>query len=510
MKKVTDSLFPAPRFVSEVRQLSLAWPLCLAFPPGHQKGRDVLFDIHPKEQKNDPRIFAGLTLVGKKLASFGTELSSVETFDGPELHLQSRLRLSVVSEQNFTDTLITHNMTPPSDDLFPQAYFLNIQEVDAGVVEIQLQSPGPLGLFYGCQSIFQLLKTNQGGYVTIPQATIIDWPELAIRLGKVSASLHSRECLDTYVTWLPILRLSQIGLQYHGGCSRSPEKQFLDNLAAVFDDINRTQLLEGYVYFCPFRGGGTVTDRVFKEGAGITEPSRPHKAGTLDLSLESDRNVYAQLLRHFLDLGAKGIEVDYNDWAPASDDISIENVLNFVAQIIDRIKKGTRILYCPADAGNIKYHGPCSAEMTRLFSRIPTQIWPLWCGSHVVLTYHAQGLTSKAVESWIDKAGRRPFLWVNRVMPCGQYALARVVGDSSDTPVFMGETLPQELHACFEGVNLNLGVNGRYTQMSPTPNTQALIYLATATAYFWNPRTWNGEDVLRRATQFISEILPFV
>ncbi len=69
---------------------------------------------------------------------------------------------------------ISEGLTP---ELAEQAYRL---EMFQGLIKITGNTE--IGLFYGVQSLLQLLKPINGGVLSLPEGTIIDWPELELRI----------------------------------------------------------------------------------------------------------------------------------------------------------------------------------------------------------------------------------------------------------------------------------------------------------------------------------------
>ncbi|MFH0759748.1 MAG: glycoside hydrolase family 20 zincin-like fold domain-containing protein [Bacteroidota bacterium] len=66
---------------------------------------------------------------------------------------------------------------PLSPELAEQAYRL---EIKPG--QVKISGNAEAGLFYGVQSLLQLLKPVTGGVFSLPEGTITDWPDLALRV----------------------------------------------------------------------------------------------------------------------------------------------------------------------------------------------------------------------------------------------------------------------------------------------------------------------------------------
>jgi len=359
-----------------------------------------------------------------------------------------------------------------------QAYFLQCKaEGDRG--NILVKACSELGIYYGLVSACQLVERDERNRICAPVMTIADWPEVGLRLAKTSASLNPTRRIMGLARWLPVYKINMIGLQYHGGSSKSPEETFLENVATVCAHARRTGILKTVVYFCPFRGG----ERAY------------------DFRGQDDRTKYLDWLNSVLEQGADGIEIDYNDWPDKESKVPIEVVINLVCDGIARRHPDAYILYCPPAS---MYRGMIKPAMVETLSKVPRKVWPLWTGMHTLIDV----LREQDVEEWTRSAGRRPFLWINRVFIGGQFS--RQLDGQGDAYVFRGEALPRELNRLVEGVHLNAGLSKTYNRLPRRFTPAALAYLATAADFIWNPRDWQAEESYRRAVRFVEITAPLL
>jgi len=119
-------------------------------------------------------------------------------------------------------------------------------------------------------------------------------------------------------------------------------------------------------------------------------------------------------------------------------------------------------------------------------------------------------LTVEDVEAWTRDAGRRPFLWVNRVSAGVDRMFATTIDEVPGALVFRGDFLPKDLDRLFEGVHFNAGFSSGYGDLPQVFNAQALAYMATATDYVWNPEAWEPAESARRAQRFVEVMQPLV
>ena len=357
-----------------------------------------------------------------------------------------------------------------------QAYTLVCRPAAPNRGIIQITACSDLGIYYGLVSLCQLLDKGAEGDLCLPAVTIADWPEIGLRLSKTSASTTPLLELYDYANWLPLYKLNVMGLQFHGTNSNQDEV-FRENVQAVCSRARQEGILQTIVYFCPFRGKG------------------------YDFNTTTDQQRYARFLQWMLAQGADGVEVDYNDWPGRA--TPIENVINLACRAVAEKNPRAYMLYCPPSRGTSVYRGPASAEMTRILSLVPTNVWPLWTGMATNNALIEKPLDPADVERWTRAAGRRPFLWVNRVGPRDRYdrPFVRPVSEVPGAYAFRGEFLPKELNRLFEGVHFN-------TISITSSDSQMLAYMATAADYVWNPQAWEAVESCRRARRFVDIMLP--
>jgi hypothetical protein len=379
-------------------------------------------------------------------------------------------------------------VTKPASGQIRQAYLLVIGEGGGARPAVRIDSADPLGMYYGLLTLIQVLDTDGDGNLVAPAGEVIDYPEVGIRLGKTSASMSDAEDIERFASWMAINRVSHLGLQYHGRNSKDPERPFEENVQRFCAEFERKGTLDTVVYFCPFRGAVT----------GAT--------GSYDFQKQADREAYVEYLRWIMGQGADGIEVDYNDW-PGNPEIPISDVLNLAFETVTQARPDALVLYCPPNRGEESYRGMATEHLTNTLSKVPARSWPLWTGMQTLIK---EPLTDEVVLEWTEKAGRRPFLWVNRVGPAVREPFVQRVDGDPEWLVFAGDFLPNDLGRLFEGVHLNAGLQAGYNQIKGEFSEESLVYLATTADYLWNPKAWNPEESLRRARRFVEIVEPLM
>jgi hypothetical protein len=414
----------------------------------------------------------GFRLLSKRLTLLGAGNATIEEGRG-----DARLAITKASAKEFSRMLGDYGAKEEvTGKRLEQAYTLVCRPADRNRGSVQLTACSDLGIYYGLVSLCQLLDKDEPGGVCLAVVKIADWPEIGLRLAKTSASTLPLPALYEYAAWMPLYKMNVIGLQFHGTNSNQPEP-FRENVKAVCSRARQSGILETIVYFCPFRGNA------------------------YDFNHPADQQRYTEFLQWMLDQGANGIEVDYNDWPGRA--TPIENVINLACRAVAEKNLPAYILYCRPNRGTSVYRGPASAEMTRILSQVPTNVWPLWTGIATNSALIQKPLDPAEVEAWTRAAGRRPFLWVNRVAPQDRFKrpFSRPVDEVPGAYAFRGDFLPKELNRLFEGVHFNATTPSR-------SNPEALAYLATAADYVWNPHGWEAVDSCRRAKRFVEIMLP--
>ncbi|MCC7498323.1 MAG: beta-N-acetylhexosaminidase [Bryobacterales bacterium] len=91
-----------------------------------------------------------------------------------------------------------------------QAYQLKMNN---GMVAVTGNAPE--GLFYGVQTLLQLMKPDTAGRVSVPAGVIEDWPRLALRFLHWDAKHHQdrMKTLKRYLDWSARLKINMIGFE---------------------------------------------------------------------------------------------------------------------------------------------------------------------------------------------------------------------------------------------------------------------------------------------------------
>lgn len=420
----------------------------------------------------------GLTLFSKRLEYLG---------GGKLTFLESQKKAKIIitrcSEKEMEELLKKQGVKEKIEGKrLAQSYYLTTENHGFKSRVISIQASGDLGLYYGLVSLCQLVDKHESNAILLPETTILDWPEIGLRLTKTSASGNTISVLEGFADWMPVYKFNMIGLQFHGEESKELGL-FEENIETMCPREKQKGLLETIVYYCPFRG----------EGYNFTK--------------ETDQNEYKEILSWILKLGADGIEVDYNDWPGG--EAPIEDVLNLAHDKIQLENPEAYILYCPPYSGSTKYFGEASAETRRILSHVPQKIWPLWTGMGVLIL---DTLKSQQVEQWTEMAGRRPFFWINRASVEVEHSFSHSLPNDPDALVFSGELLPENLYELFEGVHLNFPFGPSPNGMDPINdfNKKDLLYLATASDFLWNPKDWMAEKSYNKAKHFLEVFLPLI
>jgi N-acetyl-beta-hexosaminidase len=91
-----------------------------------------------------------------------------------------------------------------------QAYRLQI-----GDRSVEVTGNGAPGLFYGVQTLLQLIKQGPSGALILPKGTIEDWPKLQLRILHWDTKHHQDrlETLKRYLDWSARFKVNMIGFE---------------------------------------------------------------------------------------------------------------------------------------------------------------------------------------------------------------------------------------------------------------------------------------------------------
>jgi hypothetical protein len=431
-----------------------------------------LIQVSSPDAKPSGAIAEGFRLLAGRLSLASGGKVEVRPASGPH-----RIKLEKRAPSELADVLRSEGAAEQVEGKrLEQAYYLQIQRQAAPAPLVTIGAASDLGLYYGLVSLCQLVEREESGQLWLPAVRIADWPEIGLRLAKTSATFDRPYWLAKLTEWMPVYKMNLVGLQFHGEDSKEPGP-FAKNVQVVCARQRRLGVLETVVYFCPFRGK------------------------RYDFRNAADQSAYRTLVHWILDQGAHGLEVDYNDW-PAGD-VPIEDVLNLAHDAVVEKNSQAYVLYCPPNKGPTQYRGAATAETTRILSKVPAKIWPLWTGMETLVS---APLTANQVETWTMTAGRRPFLYLNRVMLFYPRSFSQPLPGVPGSRVFRGDLLPKELNRLFEGIHFN----------TADPNYRmgfddgSLAYFATAADYVWNPHAWQAAESYRRAKRFVEIMQPLV
>jgi hexosaminidase len=171
------SVVPAPRRVSlqpEDIEFSSAWSLRVEVPAGHAAARSLLRDL---ETFHALRLQAD-AVATDRLLRLAVAAGTVRTGGDPEID--------------------------------KQAYRLKIAP---GLIEIV--GNGDPGLFYGVQTLLQLLRTKSGGGLQLPVCVIEDWPAYRLRFLHWDTKHHQERIvtLKRYLDWSARFKVNMIGFE---------------------------------------------------------------------------------------------------------------------------------------------------------------------------------------------------------------------------------------------------------------------------------------------------------
>ena len=81
--------------------------------------------------------------------------------------------------------------------------------------QIEISGNSEQGVFYGVQSLLQLIRVDSKGRCRLPAGTITDWPALALRFVHWDTKHHQSrmETLKRYIDWAAFFKVNAIGFE---------------------------------------------------------------------------------------------------------------------------------------------------------------------------------------------------------------------------------------------------------------------------------------------------------
>jgi hypothetical protein len=91
-----------------------------------------------------------------------------------------------------------------------QGYLLRIT-----AEKIEITGNSRVGLFYGVQSLLQLLRRDKAGQLTVPESVIRDWPTLQLRFAHWDTKHHQKrmETMKRLIDWHAFFKVNMIALE---------------------------------------------------------------------------------------------------------------------------------------------------------------------------------------------------------------------------------------------------------------------------------------------------------
>jgi len=140
------------------------------------------------------RLEGGNFVLPKRLSIvLDKDASEEDRFTASELaaQLEQEWGLSCAISEELSPGAIRLTRENVSDKLssLPEEKALQAYEIQSGADELTIRSPGGAGLFYGTQSLLQILKQGKEG-IYLPGLTITDWPDIAQRACHYDTKHH--------------------------------------------------------------------------------------------------------------------------------------------------------------------------------------------------------------------------------------------------------------------------------------------------------------------------------
>ena len=496
-QNVRNEILPRPRiFNYDPQKLALV---------KNQDTLGVRFD--GCSEKENPGLKSAMALLAKRLDRLGKITISTSP---PEYRILIRKCAPGALADYLKKTCSVTSVL--NTEQLAQAYLLLSGKGSSGNL-VEMISCSDIGLYYALSSLCQILEIS-GDTLQIPAVKIADWPQVGLRMQKVSATSGNEE-IRPEIKVLPIMKMNIFALQYHQFSnprsdeamrelakkysSKNPMPPFLHTAEINIRAAKANGNLETLVYYSPFQG-----DDYF------------------DFSREADRKQYLDLMHRFLDWGARGIAIDYNDWVfhgiwddGRGSKLPMDEAVNFINRDIKKNYASSLVIwtppmsYKPNDKEEWGYSGSITPDYEQTLKKIDRDVLVIWTGEKTGNALIVSPLAETSMADWIKKAGRKPFLWVNVGKGGSEFFGTLVTDLGRDALIFSAEKLPVDLDRYFSGIHLNYGAYAAKDGAGYTQD-QLNVHALVSADYLWNPEAWDEPNAYARAKRFMEIMYPLV
>lgn len=432
--------------------------------------------------------------------------SKISDQDKPENIINFELleedKLKVLLNRRYTDYQFTASQ-------LQQAYILDISKTENNV-KVSVQASSIMGCFYGCLTLTQLVLNSMTGL--LPETKIMDWPSVDFRMSK----LVGNTSFDPDVNLLPFLRMNYLGVQYHvldgKGKDIRPSNYKEEYKATFWAEYGSKNLQPPYEsnlrkYILENKMDGLLN---------VVPVYGPFLGDSfIDFKKQEVRELYLNRFLQWLDIGAKGVWIDINDWffEDIQSDWTWDQIVNFIYQGIKEKYPEYPVLFCPANYTTTKekygYRGPVNWHYEQILNNIPEDVKVIYTGpiknaSNVgwfepPWTY-AQAISE--LDLWIEKAGRKPY-WFHNLNGSSWVK----INNNDNNKAFSGtKWFPEDVETYFSGVHWNHSMLRGYKLGEELRFTLP----ATFIDYFWNSDAYNPEQAFERSYHYLTKILPYL
>ena len=153
---------------------------------------------------------------GKKLSVVLDKNSSQrDRFAAAELlkHLQTEwaINASITEIPSGPSIILTHKEVPEKIKMLSEKKSLQAYELTTGTHQLVIRAKGEAGLFYGIQTLLQIMKMGSEG-AFVPRMRIIDWPDISERACHYDTKHHQdkRDYVESFIRDLASYKINML------------------------------------------------------------------------------------------------------------------------------------------------------------------------------------------------------------------------------------------------------------------------------------------------------------
>ncbi|PTX18061.1 hyaluronoglucosaminidase [Pontibacter mucosus] len=332
---------------------------------------------------------------------------------------------------------------------------------------ISIEAPDERGVFYAVQTLSQLVQQEANGSITLPEATITDYPDVAYR-GTVEGFYGEPWSHQDRLEQLRFYGKLKLNTYIYG--PKDDPYHSSPNWRKPYPEQEAQQLKE-------------VVQEAKRNKVDFVWAIHPGK----DIQWnQADSSAIITKFNQMYDLGVRAFAVFFDDISGAGTDAKMQaNMLNFIQrQFINKKKDVAPLIMCPTEYNKGWANKEPGTYLDILGEQLDPAIHVMWTGNTVVHDITKEGL------EWVNKRIQRPaYVWWN--FPVSDYVRNHLL---------MGPSYGIDTEAVHD-------MSGFVTNPMDKAEASKVAIFGVA-LYSWNMKTYDPQQAWEAANQYVMPEAP--